>query len=100
MSNDLLEKVYIARHEYTCMHCGKSNWNISIGHYEHEKKTTLILECSNSSCIEARRKELNLTDEDKNTLIIWGEYDITGQGCDPEDIIYSDEQLDTSESLN
>ena len=63
--------------DVVCNYCGKNSWEVNIAMSEGE--TRLILTCSNSECIEKARKELEGDPED---IIIFMDFNITGQGYD------------------
>ena len=60
---------------YICDHCGENKWMIFVGKRSNNE-TFLLISCRNKECIEHKRKELELEDND---LILWGEFNITGQ---------------------
>lgn len=67
---------------YSCAECDGSTWTIRIGHYD-DGRTFLYITCANEECQEARRAEYGVS---KDAPLIWDEFDITGQGHDPQDV--------------
>lgn len=61
--------------DYKCDGCGGDNWHIAIAQ-RTDGKIFLLTMCANQECIDARRRELDM---DSSQMIIWDEFDITGQ---------------------
>jgi len=60
-----------------CSSCRGNTWNFYI---RHEKdKTFLVMSCADKKCHEEKREELG---GEENQLIIWAQFDVTGQGWD------------------
>lgn len=72
--------------EYTCAGCGSDTWTIFIGH-RTDGSTFLNTICANKECVERRREQLQAPDD---ALIVWNEFDITGQGHDSADLPSTD----------
>lgn len=64
--------------EFTCSTCKGNNWNIYL-RYTEDNQTYLVLSCDNEKCSESEQERLGGHPED---VVIWGEYNITGQGLD------------------
>ena len=67
--------------DYCCGDCGGNVWSLQICHTP-DGRTILNIICSNEDCWEKKREELDANEED---LIVWAEFDITGQGFDEMD---------------
>lgn len=67
---------------YTCGECGGHEWHVKIGH-ANCGRTFLYLMCADQDCVKAKQIEHGVTDA---STLIWDEFDITGQGQDPQDI--------------
>lgn len=72
---DLMEEPSVGT-EFLCAHCSDNNWELIIVNHP-SNKTSLVIKCSNPDCCDKLKE--NLTDED---MILWEEFDITGQGYD------------------
>ena len=68
---------------YYCAECNSEDWNLKIGHCD-DGRTFLYITCGNPECQQTQRVQHGVTDD---TPLIWGEYDITGQGHDPQDMV-------------
>ena len=67
---------------YSCAECGSHDWIIKIGHVD-DGRTFLYVICADEDCQKQQREENGVED---NAPLIWDEFDITGQGHDPQDI--------------
>jgi len=67
---------------YYCAECGGEDWTLKIGHC-NDGRTFLYISCANQGCIKTKRAEYKAGPEDP---LIWDEFDITGQGHDPDDM--------------
>ena len=69
--------------DYYCGECGGEYWTLKIGHCD-DGRTFLYAACADPNCCERKREEMGLGED---APIVWGEYDITGQGHDPQDMV-------------
>lgn len=74
---------------YRCGNCGSTEFKLFIGH-RTDKKTFLIITCANERCVERRRRDIGAEDD---ALLVWNEFDITGQGKDEEEIEPDDSHI-------
>lgn len=70
--------------DYVCADCGSTTWELKIVH-ESDELTTLLVICSNQQCVENKKHELNIRNNN-NAYPIWDEFNITGQGKDKADL--------------
>ena len=82
------QKIEIEVIDFCCAECGNDKWILKIGH-SSDGRTLLITQCSSQQCQQLKRDISG--DPDSEDMIIWSEFDITGQGHDPEDL---DQQVD------
>lgn len=64
---------------YNCATCKDSKWKLFLRSDKKNKRTYLVLICSNDKCVETRKKQLGAEPDD---AVIWEEFDISGQGYD------------------
>jgi len=76
---------------YNCGSCGGNNWSLRLGH-RTDGKTILLVTCANPQCVQ---ELIEATGATSNSLVVWEEFDITGQGYDAQDL--KEELLDPSE---
>jgi hypothetical protein len=77
-----------------CGNCGSNTWELQLK-YGTDGTTTLVIICGNKECVKAKRKLLQASED---SIIIWEELDITGQGYDLEEDLYNyDDESDPSQ---
>ena len=79
--DDQSEKTAIECIDYSCAGCDGNKWNIHLAYREVDgvPRTFLITICANEDCVERRREELSAP---LGALIMWDQFEITGQGHD------------------
>lgn len=70
--------------EYCCGNCHGNTWELSVAHSD-TGKTYLVISCANKDCVKKRREELDVDENDTDALVIWDQFDISGQGYDKQE---------------
>lgn len=70
-----------------CENCEGTDFKVYIA-TQRDGRTQLLMVCSNKECVKERRKQIEAPED---SLIVWNEFDITGQGYDHLDLLAPEE---------